>query len=106
MRGVLPKGSVLVCIFCEQNNSTQKQLNAKDIHKEMFPVYGGKCLSHKRFTTGSRKFSQGRSKVAVDARTGHPVGIASEATMQRAEEFIRVDRRITIGSVATVLYIT
>jgi hypothetical protein len=22
-------------------------LNAKDIHKEMFPVYGGKCLSPK-----------------------------------------------------------
>jgi hypothetical protein len=25
----------------------QKGLNAKDIHKEMFPVYGGKCLSRK-----------------------------------------------------------
>jgi hypothetical protein len=24
-----------------------KRLNAKDIHKEMFPLYGGKCLSHK-----------------------------------------------------------
>jgi hypothetical protein len=24
-----------------------KRLSAKDIHKEMFPVYGGKCLSHK-----------------------------------------------------------
>jgi hypothetical protein len=24
-----------------------KGLNAKDIHKEMFPVYVGKCLSHK-----------------------------------------------------------
>jgi hypothetical protein len=24
-----------------------KKLNAKDIHKEMFPVYGGKCLSRK-----------------------------------------------------------
>jgi hypothetical protein len=24
-----------------------KELNAKDIHKEMFPVYGGKCLSCK-----------------------------------------------------------
>jgi hypothetical protein len=24
-----------------------KGLNAKDIHKEMFPVYGGKCLSRK-----------------------------------------------------------
>jgi hypothetical protein len=24
-----------------------KLLNVKDIHKEMFPVYGGKCLSRK-----------------------------------------------------------
>jgi hypothetical protein len=24
-----------------------KGLNTKDIPKEMFPVYGGKCLSHK-----------------------------------------------------------
>jgi hypothetical protein len=24
-----------------------KGLNAKDIHNEMFPVYGGKCLSPK-----------------------------------------------------------
>jgi hypothetical protein len=24
-----------------------KGLRAKDIHKEMFPVYGGKCLSRK-----------------------------------------------------------
>jgi hypothetical protein len=31
-----------------------KGLNAKDIHKEMFSVYGGKCLSRKRFTTGPR----------------------------------------------------
>jgi hypothetical protein len=26
-----------------------KELNAKDIHKDMFPVYGGKCLSRKAF---------------------------------------------------------
>jgi hypothetical protein len=24
-----------------------KGFNAKDIHEEMFPVYGGKCLSRK-----------------------------------------------------------
>jgi hypothetical protein len=24
-----------------------KELNAKDIHKEIFPVYGGNCLSRK-----------------------------------------------------------
>jgi hypothetical protein len=26
-----------------------KGLNAKDIHKEISPVYGGKCLLHKAF---------------------------------------------------------
>jgi hypothetical protein len=26
-----------------------KELNAKDIHKEMFPLYGEKCLSRKAF---------------------------------------------------------
>jgi hypothetical protein len=33
-----------------------KKLNANDIHKEKFPVYGGKCLSRKAFTTGSRNY--------------------------------------------------
>jgi hypothetical protein len=28
-----------------------KGLNAKDIHKEMFPVHGGKCLSRKAGST-------------------------------------------------------
>jgi hypothetical protein len=40
--GVLPKSSVLLFTFL-----WAKGLNAKDIHKEMFPVYDGKCLSGK-----------------------------------------------------------
>jgi hypothetical protein len=43
-----------------------KGLNAKDIHKEMFPVYGGKCLSRKAVHSWVEKFSQGRFKVADD----------------------------------------
>jgi hypothetical protein len=39
---VLSKSSVLLCVFVWANG-----LNAKDIHKEMFLVYGGKCLSRK-----------------------------------------------------------
>jgi hypothetical protein len=31
---------------------------AKDIHKEMFPVYGGKCLSRKAVHNWAEKFSQ------------------------------------------------
>jgi hypothetical protein len=44
-----------------------KGLNAKDIHKEMFPVYSGKCLSCKAIHNWVEKFSQGHSKFADDA---------------------------------------
>jgi hypothetical protein len=32
----------------------EKQFNAKYNHKEIFPVYGEKCLLHKAVPTGSR----------------------------------------------------
>jgi hypothetical protein len=50
--------------FCGQKDS------AKDIHKEIFPVYGGKCLSRKAVHNWVEIFSQGRSKVADDAPSG------------------------------------
>jgi hypothetical protein len=34
----------------------------------MFPVYGGNCLSRQEFQNSVEKLSQGRSKVADDAR--------------------------------------
>jgi hypothetical protein len=57
-----------------------KALNANNIHKEMFPVYSGKCLSCKPVHNWVEKFSQGHSKVADNAQPGHPVEIATEAT--------------------------
>jgi hypothetical protein len=47
-----------------------EELNVKDIYiyKEMIPVYCGKCLQRKAFHNWVEKFSQGRSKVADDAR--------------------------------------
>jgi hypothetical protein len=37
-----------------------KELNAKDIHKKMFPVYSEKCLSCKAAHNWVEKFSHGR----------------------------------------------
>jgi hypothetical protein len=73
-----------------------KRLNAKDIHKETFPVYSRKCLLRKAIHNWAEKFSQGCSKVTDDAEPGHPVEIAIEATVQRVEELIRADKRIMI----------
>jgi hypothetical protein len=41
-------------------------LNAKNILKEMFPVYGGKCLLRKAVHNWVEKFSQERVKAAND----------------------------------------
>jgi hypothetical protein len=60
-------------------------LSAKDIHKEMFPVYGGKCSSCKPVHNWVKKFSQGRSKVADDAQAGRLVLTVTEATVQHVE---------------------
>jgi transposase-like protein len=49
-----------------------KGLNAKDIHKEMFPVYGGKGLLHKAVHNWVEKFSHRRLKVADGCPTGSP----------------------------------
>jgi hypothetical protein len=50
-----------------QDNSMQR------IHKEMFPLYGWKCLSRKMVHNWIEKFSQGRSNVEDDARQGAEV---------------------------------
>jgi hypothetical protein len=44
-----------------------KGFNEKDIRKEIFPVYGRKCLSRKAVHNSVEKFSQGSLKVADDA---------------------------------------
>jgi hypothetical protein len=80
-----------------------KGLNAKNIHKEIFPVYGGKCLLHKALHNWVEKFSQGHSKVTDDGQPGRSVETATEVTVQQVEELIRADRRITIDGVATAL---
>jgi hypothetical protein len=57
-----------------------KGLNANDIHKEMFPVYGEQCLSRKAAHNRVEKFSERRSKVADDARPGMEV---AETTVKK-----------------------
>jgi hypothetical protein len=49
------------CITEEQRSVVHflwtEELSAKDIHKEMFPVYGGKCFSRKAVRDMVEKFS-------------------------------------------------
>jgi hypothetical protein len=73
--GVYYRRATFCCAFL-----WAKGLNAKDIHKEMFPVYARKCLSRKAVHKWVKKFSQGRSRVADDARLDAKV---AEITVKR-----------------------
>jgi hypothetical protein len=55
--GVNNRRAAFCCVFLFCG---EKGLNAKNIHKEIFPVYGGKCLSRKAVRNWVEKFSQGR----------------------------------------------
>ncbi|GFQ89055.1 uncharacterized protein TNCT_458931 [Trichonephila clavata] len=69
----------------------------------MLPVYGEKCLSGKAEYNWEKKFSQSRSKIVHEDRSGCSVLIATIPTEQQVEELIRADRRVTIDSIAAAI---
>jgi len=59
-------------------------MEAKDIHKEMLPMYSEHCLSHQAVHNWVQKFSEGRTSIEDEHRAGWPVEIATPETLQRA----------------------
>ena len=72
---------------------------AKDMYKEMLPMYGEHCLSCQAVHNWVQKFLGGRTCIKDERRVGWLVEIAMLATLQRVED-IRADKRITIDAVA------
>jgi len=73
-----------------------KKMEAKDIHKEMVPMYGEHCLSRHAVHNCVQKFSEGRTSIEEEHRAGRPVEIATPVTLQRVEDTIRAERRVTV----------
>jgi len=73
----------------------KKKMEAKDIQKEMLPMYGEHCLSRQAVHNWVQKFSEGRTSIEDEHRAGRPVKIATPGTLQRVEDIIRAERRAT-----------
>jgi hypothetical protein len=82
------RGAEFCCAFL-----WAKGPDAKDIHKEMFPVYGGNCLSRKAVDNWVENLSQGRSKVTDDARPGAEVAETAVKSFYAAGFDVLVKRR-------------
>ena len=50
-----------------------KDMAAKDIHKEMLPMYGEHCLSRQAVHNWVQKFSERRTSIEDEYRVGRPV---------------------------------
>ncbi|KAG8224663.1 hypothetical protein J437_LFUL005105 [Ladona fulva] len=69
-----------------------KNMTAKDIHKEMLAMYSEHCLSCQAIHNWVQKFSEGRT-----------MEISMPEMLQRVEDIVRADRRVTIDAVATAI---
>jgi len=78
-------------------------MEAKDIHKEMLPMYDEHCLSCQAVHNWVQKFSEGRTSIEDEHRAGRPVEIAMSETLQHVEDIIQAERRVTIDAVATAI---
>ena len=80
-----------------------KYTAAKDIHKEMLPMYGVHCLSRQAVYNWAHKFSEERESIEDGHRVDRPMEIATPAALRRVEDIIRADGRVTIDTVATAI---
>jgi len=96
-----------MCTMTEQRGIVRflwaKGMAAKDIHKEMLPMYSEHCLSRQAVHNWVQKFSEGRTIVEDEHQVGRPVETATPAMLQGIEDIIRADRRVTIDAVATAV---
>jgi hypothetical protein len=79
LEGVLPKGSVLLCYFF-----VGKRTQCKEYHKEMFPVYSGKCLSCRAVYNSVEKSGK---RFAVEHVETEVAEINQKASVLRVKRF-------------------
>ena len=56
----------------------RKGMAAKDIHKEMFLMYGEHCLSRQTVHNWAQKFSEGRTSIEDEHRVGRQCARGSD----------------------------
>jgi len=93
---------IAVAATCEIR-SVIRFLHAKrvppiDIHRQLTEVYGEKCISVQHVRKWCREFSEGRTEVHDEQRSGRPS--VSDDVVDKVERILLEDRRITINELS------
>ena len=68
----------------------------------MQPVYGHKCFNLSVVKRWCRKFSNGRTSLVDNKRSGRHLAATDNDVVKKIDQFIRTDRRVSISDI--VLY--
>ena len=72
-----------------------------EIHRELISVYGEKCMDVKNVRKWCREFQEGRTNVHDEAGRGRPS--VSDETVNKVEELLLADRRLTVREISELL---
>jgi transposase len=77
-----------------------KGLSTAEIHNEMQPVYGHKCFNLSVIKRWCRKFSNGRTSLVDNKRSGRHLAATDNDVVKKIDQFIRTDRRVSISDIS------
>ena len=71
-----------------------------DIREDLHTVYGDSCISKSAISKWMNRFKEGRDTTKSDKRKGRPMTVSNERKVAEIQEYILVDRRATVETVA------
>lgn len=99
----------------ENLDSTEQRYAIKFMQKEgetctnaynrLRKVYGEKCMSRTQVFEWFKRFRDGRTSTDNNSRSGRPATAVNEENIERVNELIRGDRRLTVKDIMTSLSI-
>jgi histone-lysine N-methyltransferase SETMAR len=99
----------MICSKIEQriNLKFLVKLNktATESFRMLTEVYGEECMSRARVFEWHKRFCEGREDVEDDDRSGRPCTSKTDENVQKVEEIVRNDRRLSIRMIAEMVHI-
>jgi len=78
---------------------TALNISAKAIHQELLLIQPDTAYSYSVVASWSKQFREGRESVEDDPRPGRPVTAATKSNIQRVEQLVEEDRRISLRAI-------
>ena len=78
----------------------KEEIPAAEIHQRLQRAYGSVCLGTSSVQRWVKHFKDGNTSIQDQPRSGRPRTASVERNMERVDEIIEDDRRVTVDTIA------